>query len=92
MVHKAQGMTVSRAVLNIADRDFVAGLSYVAVSRVKTLRGILFEEPFDYERFQPRTTETARSRLIDRERRADQHVGSQQGLAIRSSSPVLSSP
>ena len=50
-VHKAQGITVDRAVLNLTERDFTAGLSYVAVSRVKTLQGILFEEPFDYERF-----------------------------------------
>ena len=73
-VHKAQGMTVEKAVLNLSSRDFVPGLSYVAVSRVKTLRGILFEESFDYERFQVRQNETVRSRNADRERRANQHI------------------
>ncbi|KAL1974029.1 hypothetical protein VTN31DRAFT_5589 [Thermomyces dupontii] len=36
-VHKAQGITVPRAVLNITDREFSTGLQYVAISRVKTL-------------------------------------------------------
>ena len=55
-VHKSQGMTVSQAVFNINAKEFAAGLRYVAVSRVKTLTGILFEEPFDYQRIQPKTT------------------------------------
>lgn len=49
-VHKSQGLTVDKAVLNIAEKDFAPGLSYVAVSRVRTLRGILFQEPFDYRK------------------------------------------
>jgi ATP-dependent DNA helicase PIF1 len=86
-VHKAQGITVERAVLNLSSRDFVPGLSYVAVSRVKTLRGILFEESFDYERFRVRQNETVSSRNADRERRADQHIGLQD-IPIFSSSPL----
>jgi ATP-dependent DNA helicase PIF1 len=74
-VHKAQGMSVKKAVLNLTARDFVAGLSYVAVSRVKSLRGILFEEPFDFERFRVRISDTVKSRLADRERRLPEHVG-----------------
>jgi len=46
-VHKSQGMTVARAVLDISAQDFQPGLSYVAVSRVKTLQGLLFDVPFD---------------------------------------------
>ena len=37
-VHKSQGMTVDRAVLDVSARDFQPGLSYVNVSRVKTLK------------------------------------------------------
>src|ERR1700704_1451771 len=61
-VHKAQGMTVDQAVLNIARKDFVVGLTYVAVSRVKSLSSILFESPFDFIRFKgiPTHTETMR--------------------------------
>ena len=50
-VHKSQGLTLSRAVLNLNQREHCLGLSYVAVSRVKTLAGVLFEVPFDFDRF-----------------------------------------
>src|SRR2546423_12371650 len=43
-IHKAQGMTVDRAVLDISRSDFALGLSYVAVSRVRNLGGIMFEK------------------------------------------------
>ena len=70
-------MTVDRAVLNLNNRDFAPGLSYVVVSRVKTLQGILFEEPFDFERFHPRPSETVRARMDDYHRRQSEHLQSQ---------------
>lgn len=39
-VHKSQGMTLDRAVIDIGKRDFSAGLSFVALSRVRTLSGL----------------------------------------------------
>jgi hypothetical protein len=50
----------------------VVGLTYVAVSRVKSLSGVLFEPPFDLIRFKgtptvPTHTETMR--LADKARR-----------------------
>ncbi|KAJ5783506.1 uncharacterized protein N7518_009183 [Penicillium psychrosexuale] len=51
-VHKSQGISVDRAVLNISERLHSSGLHYVAVSRVRTLRGILFEESFNLDRIQ----------------------------------------
>jgi hypothetical protein len=50
-VHKSQGLTLQRARLNLNQREHCLGLSYVAVSRVKSLDGVLFEVPFDFERF-----------------------------------------
>jgi ATP-dependent exoDNAse (exonuclease V) alpha subunit len=50
-VHKSQGLTLSRAVLNLNQREHCLGLSYVAVSRVKNLAGVLFEVSFDFDRF-----------------------------------------
>ena len=41
---------MKRQLLEIV-KDHCLGLSYVAVSRVETLGGLLFEEPFDFERF-----------------------------------------
>jgi ATP-dependent exoDNAse (exonuclease V) alpha subunit len=73
-VHKAQGMTVHQAVLNISRKDFSLGLSYVAVSRVKTLDGILIEESFDFERFKPSDSLTKTQRAADVIRRRSEHV------------------
>ena len=64
-VHKSQGLTLSKAVLNLATREHTLGLSYVAVSRVKTLQGLLFECPFDYDHFQVKETNTFKDRELD---------------------------
>nr|OQO27419.1 hypothetical protein B0A51_07870 [Rachicladosporium sp. CCFEE 5018] len=68
-VHKSQGMTLDRAVLNIAEEDFASGLTYVAVSRVKTLDGLMFEQPFDLERFRMRKGVEEGDRDADLKRR-----------------------
>jgi hypothetical protein len=64
-VHKSQGLTLSKAVMNLATKEHALGLSYVAVSRVKSLQGLLFECPFDYEHFQVKETNTFRDRELD---------------------------
>lgn len=74
-VHKSQGLTVPRAVLNITRKEFSAGLTYVAVSRVKTFDGVLFETSFDFERFKAGDTSARRMRAEDVTRRAAEHVG-----------------
>jgi hypothetical protein len=48
-VHKSQGISLDCAVLNLSgSQDFAAGLTYVAISRVRSLSGLLFDEPFGY--------------------------------------------
>src|SRR5271156_6058926 len=64
-VYKSQGLTLSRAVLNLNQREHCLGLSYVAVSRVKTLNGVLFEMPFDYERFTGTESAVSQDRELD---------------------------
>ncbi|RXK35544.1 hypothetical protein M231_07176 [Tremella mesenterica] len=41
-IHKCQGLTLPRAVINIGESDFSGGLTFVAVSRVKTLDSLAF--------------------------------------------------
>ena len=65
-VHKSQGLTVPMAVFNITARDFTPGLTYIAISRVKTLDGVLFEESFDLDRFRRRPSDFVRMRSIGR--------------------------
>ncbi|KID82204.1 ATP-dependent DNA helicase PIF1 [Metarhizium guizhouense ARSEF 977] len=49
-VHKSQSITEDRIVTDLSCRDFQTGLSYVAVSRVKTLQGLMLDAPFDRNR------------------------------------------
>ena len=42
-IHKSQGMTLEKAVLNIEKKDFRPGLSYVGTSRVTSKGGLMFE-------------------------------------------------
>ena len=51
MVHKSQWLTLSKVVLNLDQKGHCLGLSYVAISRVKSLGGLIFERPFDFDRF-----------------------------------------
>ena len=64
-VHKSQGLTLSKAVLNLAAKEHALGLLYVAVSRVKKLSGLLFECPFNFDHFQPPTSESFKDRALD---------------------------
>ncbi|KJK73474.1 hypothetical protein H634G_11287 [Metarhizium anisopliae BRIP 53293] len=49
-VHTSQSITEDRIVTDLSCRDFQTGLSYVAVSRVKTLQGLMLDAPFDRNR------------------------------------------
>ena len=42
-IHKCQGLTIHRAVLDIGDKEFASGLAYVALSRVKSLNDLTFQ-------------------------------------------------
>jgi len=71
-VHKAQGLTLERAVINLSLPEFVTGQVYVAISRVKTLRGLLFETGFDFDYFAPKTSLVRTMRFADMQRRRHQ--------------------
>lgn len=50
-VHKSQGLTPERAVLDLSKTDFALGLSYVALSRVKNIASLMFVGEFSSARF-----------------------------------------
>ncbi|EAQ87519.1 hypothetical protein CHGG_04138 [Chaetomium globosum CBS 148.51] len=58
-VHKSQGITLDKVVCDISAPEFASGLSYVVVSRVKTLGGLMFERPFDRSRIYRETPSRA---------------------------------
>jgi ATP-dependent DNA helicase PIF1 len=68
-VYKSQGLTLPKVVLNLNQREHCLGLSYVAVSRVKTLDSVLFEVPFDFDYFTDRNSAVSRDSELDYTRR-----------------------
>ncbi|XP_054287499.1 ATP-dependent DNA helicase PIF6-like [Macrosteles quadrilineatus] len=48
--HKAQGMTVDKAVVDIGTTEFALGLTYVAMSRVRSIEGLIIEPGFSQDR------------------------------------------
>lgn len=48
-IHKSQGLTLDKAVINIGPKELNIGLTYVAISRIKRLKGLAFETGFNYE-------------------------------------------
>lgn len=49
-IHKAQGLTLPKIKLGLGEKEFSAGLTFVALSRVKDLDSIMFVEGFDWMR------------------------------------------
>ncbi|XP_057814333.2 uncharacterized protein LOC131028125 [Cryptomeria japonica] len=54
-IHKSQGLTLSKATIDIGPRER-AGLTFVAISRVKALDGIRISPPFSYDRYEKMKT------------------------------------
>ncbi|CAB4427786.1 unnamed protein product [Rhizophagus irregularis] len=50
-VHKSQGLTLSKAKIDIGSKEFAAGLTFVAASRVRSLSDIYFRQ-FTFDRLQ----------------------------------------
>jgi ATP-dependent exoDNAse (exonuclease V) alpha subunit len=49
-IHKSQGLTLQRIRLGLGKKEFSSGLTFVALSRVTSLSGLLFIEKLDWER------------------------------------------
>ena len=50
-IHKSQGVTLAKTVLDLHYRDFSVGQSYVALSQIKTIQGLMLDDKFDISRF-----------------------------------------
>ena len=46
-IHKSQGMTLQHATVDIGEKEFASGLSFVALSHCKTFHGLRIQ-PFDF--------------------------------------------
>ena len=50
-IHKSQGQTMTKAVVDTGDKEMAAGCKFVALSRLKILSGLLIQ-PMTFERLQ----------------------------------------
>lgn len=73
-IHKAQGMTMRRAVLDLSIGHKDLTLFYVAVSRVRRLEDLMFEQPFGLRRLSTEESATAIMRNQDWQRRVLQRL------------------
>jgi hypothetical protein len=71
VINKPKQQTQETYAATLAGRSF---RTLIAVSRVRTLGGLLFDEPFDFEQFAPRPGKISRMREEDYVRRSRQHV------------------
>ena len=46
-IHKSQGQTLDKIIINLGHREFASGLTYTALSRAKKLQNIRFDTSFD---------------------------------------------
>ena len=49
-IHKVQGSSLDKAVVDLGDKEMATGVTFVALSRLKQLRGLLFRKPFPFNR------------------------------------------
>jgi len=68
-IHKAQGLTLDKVVVDVGKKEFSCGLTYVACSRVRCLKDLLFIPPFPYSRLSNLSkSQRLQERLIEDDR------------------------
>ena len=68
-IHKSQGLTLDEAVIELGPTDFSPGLAFVALSRIKTLKGLAIRLACGMACFAKPTSDSARMLGEDNERR-----------------------
>ena len=50
-IHKSQGMSLDKVIINLGPREFATGLSYTAISRCRKIKNLSFSPFPNYTRF-----------------------------------------
>ena len=88
-IHKSQGLTLDKVMIDIGRKEFCAGLTYVACSRVRRLKDLLFISPFPYERL----SNISKSKRLQERLCEDERLHLlQHNLSPQSPTPSPSSP
>ena len=88
-IHKCQGMTLNKAVVDLGKKEFSGGLTFVACSRVRQLKDLLFVTPFPFQRVANLASSYRHSERLHEEKRLQKLCNKQlSGEVISSTSPV----
>ena len=68
--HKAQGLTLNKLCVDIDKKKFSAGLTFVAISRVRRLTDLLLNPPFPFQRLK----NLAKSQRIAERKDEEKHL------------------
>ena len=77
-IHKSQGLTLDKAVIDVGKREFSTGLTFVACSRVRQLQDLLFTPPFTFQRL----AALSNSRRLEERQEEDKRLQSLQPPAL----------
>lgn len=91
-IHKSQGLTLARVVLNFKNKDFTSGLSYVALSRVRAIEYVIFETGFSRDRFPAVLTSLVKKRIAEGLARRNNVTNNQKEIALESSAVISALP
>ena len=92
-IHKSQGLTLDKVVIDVGKREFSSGLTFVACSRVRQLKYVLFTPPFPFQHLSNlANSQRLQERQEEDVRLLSLHVSPLTNRSIPSSSSVLSTP
>ena len=69
-IHKAQGLTLNKLCVDIGKKEFSAGLTFVAISKVRCLTDLLLKPTFSFQRLK----NLAKSRRIEERKHEEKHL------------------
>lgn len=61
-IHKGQGLTIPKVIIDIGRYEFSCGITYVAITRARKLSDIIFKPFFPLRRLKPRTPKNTDTR------------------------------
>ena len=69
-IHKSQGLTLNKLTVDIGKKEFSAGLTFVAISRVRRLTDLLLNPPFSFQHLK----NLAKSRRIEERKNEEERL------------------
>lgn len=85
-IHKSQGLTLNKLTVDVGKKEFSAGLTFVAISRVRRLKDLLLNPPFSFQRLK----NLAKSRRIEERKNEEERLKSLESITFPRITSVIS--